>query len=47
MQYGAAESASAGNAKRVAYVIDSSGRIKKVFAKVDVSNFASDVLASL
>jgi peroxiredoxin Q/BCP len=46
--YGAAEpGATSGNARRVAYVIDEAGKIKKVWEKVDTKVFADEVLASL
>ena len=47
MQYGAAENAQAGNAKRVAYVIGPEGKVRNVFAKANTSTFAADVLALL
>lgn len=47
VQYGAADSTSAGNAKRVAYVIGPDGKVKNVFAKANTSTFAADVLALL
>lgn len=47
VQYGAADSTSAQNAKRVAYVIGPDGKIKNVFAKANTSTFAADVLALL
>ena len=47
-QYGACEpGAIGGNAKRVAYVIDPQGKIKKVWEKVDVKSFADEVLGSV
>ena len=47
-QYGASEpGATSGNAKRVAYVIDPQGKIKRVWDKVDVKAFSDEVLASL
>lgn len=47
VQYGAAENAQAGNAKRVAYVIGPEGKVRNVFAKASTSTFAADVLALL
>jgi peroxiredoxin Q/BCP len=47
VKYGAAEDSSAGNARRVAYVIGPDGRIRRAWAKVDVKGFTSEVLASL
>ncbi len=47
VQYGAADSTSAGNAKRVAYVIGPDGKVKNVFPKANTSTFAADVLALL
>ena len=46
--YGACEpGATGGNAKRVAYVIDPQGKIKRVWEKVDVKAFSDEVLSSL
>ena len=47
VQYGAADSTSAGNAKRVAYIIGPDGKVKNVFPKANTASFASDVLALL
>jgi peroxiredoxin Q/BCP len=47
VQYGAADSAQSGNAKRVAYVIGPDGKVKNVFPKANTSTFAADVLALL
>ena len=47
VQYGAADSTSAGNAKRVAYIIGTDGKVKSVFPKANTSTFAADVLAQL
>jgi len=47
VQYGAAESTSAGNAKRVAYIIGADGKVKNVFPKANTATFAADVLALL
>jgi thioredoxin-dependent peroxiredoxin len=47
MQYGAADNAQSGNAKRVAYIIGPEGKVKNVFAKANTSTFAADVLALL
>ena len=47
VKYGAADNAQSGNAKRVAYVIGSDGKVKNVFAKANTSTFAADVLALL
>ena len=47
-KYGAAEpGASSGNAKRVAYIIGTDGKIRNVFPKANTSTFAADVLALL
>ncbi len=45
VQYGAADSAKAGNAKRVAYIIGPEGKVRNVFPKANTSTFAGDVLA--
>jgi peroxiredoxin Q/BCP len=47
VQYGAADSAQSGNARRVAYVIGPDGKVKNVFPKANTSTFAADVLALL
>jgi peroxiredoxin len=47
VEYGAADATSAGNAKRVAYVIGPEGKVKNVFSKANTATFASDVLALL
>jgi peroxiredoxin Q/BCP len=47
VQYGAADSTGAGNAKRVAYVIGPDGKVRNVFAKANTATFAADVLALL
>jgi thioredoxin-dependent peroxiredoxin len=47
VQYGAADSAQSGNAKRVAYVIGPEGKVKNVFPKANTSTFAADVLSLL
>jgi peroxiredoxin len=47
MQYGAADSAKSGNAKRVAYVIGPDGKVRNVFAKANPATFTADVLALL
>lgn len=47
VQYGAADSATAGNARRIAYVIGPDGKIKHAFPKANTSTFAADVLALL
>ncbi len=47
VQYGAAESTGAGNAKRVAYIIGPDGKVKNVFPKANTATFAADTLALL
>jgi peroxiredoxin len=47
VQYGAADSTSAGNARRVAAVIGPDGKIRNVFPKANTATFAADVLALL
>ena len=48
IKYGAAdEGATAGNARRVGYVIGPDGRIKAVWPKASPATFAQDVLATL
>ena len=47
VQYGAADSASGGNAKRIAYIIGPDGKVKNVFPKASTGTFATDVLALL
>jgi peroxiredoxin Q/BCP len=47
VQYGAADSTSAGNARRVAYIIGPDGKVKNVFPKANTASFAADVLALL
>jgi peroxiredoxin len=47
VQYGAADAGEAKNARRVAYVIGTDGRIRNVFAKANTASFAADVLALL
>lgn len=47
VQYGAADSTGAGNAKRVAYVIGPDGKVRNVFPKANTATFAADVLALL
>jgi peroxiredoxin len=47
VQYGAADSTGAGNAKRVAYVIGPEGKVRNVFPKANTATFAADVLALL
>lgn len=47
VQYGAADNAQSGNAKRVAYIIGTDGKVKHVFPKANTSTFAADVLALL
>ena len=47
VQYGAADSTASGNAKRVAYVIGTDGKVRNVFPKASVGTFAADVLALL
>jgi peroxiredoxin len=47
VKYGAAESTAGGNAKRVAYIIGTDGKVKEVFPKANTATFAADVLALL
>ena len=47
VQYGAADPGTAGNAKRVAYIIGPDGKVKQVFPKANTATFAADVLALL
>ena len=47
VQYGAADSTGAGNAKRVAYIIGPDGKVRNVFPKANTSTFAADVMALL
>ena len=47
VQYGAADSADQGNAKRVAYLIDPDGKVKHVWPKATPATFAEDVLSAL
>ena len=47
VQYGAADNAQSGNAKRVAYVIGPDGKVRNVFPKANTATFAADVLALL
>lgn len=47
VQYGAADSAKSGNAKRVAYIIGPDGKVKNVFPKANTATFAADVLSLL
>jgi thioredoxin-dependent peroxiredoxin len=47
VQYGAADSTGAGNAKRVAYIVGPDGKVRNVFPKANTSTFAADVLALL
>lgn len=44
LAYGACETAEANNAKRISYVIDPNGVIQHVYAKVDTSTHAQDIL---
>lgn len=45
MQYGAADDAKSGYAKRIAYIIGPDGKVKNVFPKANTASFAADVLA--
>lgn len=47
LAYGAADSADAGFAKRISYLIGPDGSIQEAWAKVDVKTHAADVLAKL
>jgi peroxiredoxin Q/BCP len=44
MKYGAADSPDAGAAKRISYLIDPKGKIRKVWGKVVPKGHAADVL---
>lgn len=45
--YGAAESPTAGSARRISYLIGPDGAIKAVWGKVDVSKHADEVLTHI
>ena len=47
MAYGAAEAPDAKSAKRISYLIDPSGRIKKAFPKVSAAAHPEELLADL
>jgi peroxiredoxin Q/BCP len=47
MKYGAADNPSASHAKRVAFLVDPSGKIERVWSKVDVNSFADEVLGAV
>ena len=47
VKYGAAESTTGGNAKRVAYIIGPDGKVRNVIPKANTQTFAADVLALL
>jgi len=47
VQYGAADNAQSGNARRIAYIIGTDGKVRNVFPKANTSTFAADVLALL
>ena len=47
LQYGAADDAKSGYAKRIAYLIGPDGKVRNVFPKANTSTFAADVLALL
>ncbi len=45
--YGAVQPDKPGYAKRIAYLIDPQGKVKKVWEKVDTKAFADEVVASV
>jgi thioredoxin-dependent peroxiredoxin len=45
--YGAADSPSAGRAKRISYLIGPDGTIERAWSKVDAAAHADDVLSAL
>ena len=45
--YGAADGPGAGNAKRISVLVGPDGKVKKVYAKVDVKTHPDQVLADL
>ena len=47
MKYGACDSPSAGNAKRITYVIDPEGNISQVYGKVNAAEHPKELLATL
>ena len=47
MKYGACDSASAGSAKRITYVIDPEGKISQVYGKVNAADHPKELLATL
>ena len=47
MKYGACDSPSAGNAKRITYVIDPEGKISQVYGKVNAAEHPKELLATL
>jgi thioredoxin-dependent peroxiredoxin len=47
IKYGACDSADAGNARRITYVIDPEGKISQVHPKVNPSKHAAELLESL
>ena len=47
MKYGACDSPSAGNAKRITYVIDPVGNISQVYGKVNAAEHPKELLATL
>ena len=47
MAYGACEAKDAANAKRIGYMIDPSGKVKKAYPKVDAKEFPETVLGEL
>jgi thioredoxin-dependent peroxiredoxin len=44
LPYGATDSATSGNAKRIAYLIDPEGKVKLAFPKVDTKSFPQTLL---
>ena len=47
VEYGAADSPSAGTAKRIAYLVGADGKIEKSYGKVNPGNFPAEALGSL
>ena len=47
IKYGACDSPSAGNAKRITYVIDPEGNISQVYGKVNAAEHPKELLATL
>ena len=47
IKYGACDSPSAGNAKRITYVINTDGKISQVYGKVNAAEHPKELLATL